>query len=266
MPKRFKLQDYEVEYKESKQQACVLITGEKIYYDILSDAYPNRCNAVFPDRNHKYDWGVYINCTETEAQEIDNLLKMFTYAVCLQDELHQSFALDYYYEPYWDDPEGGLTLAGSLVNQAKYYPAGTPEHTKQLDKLLDYFSRFITKHPSYHRSDFLVAMPFYDEKDFDLPTTLTERLCSNLGIMNGSPYVAKIRETKPMKSLETKEEKLLNIKDAFSVSSNAPFDGKRITIIDDVYRSGATIEELSRTLRKAGAVVQGIIAAKTIRD
>ncbi|MDQ7028144.1 MAG: hypothetical protein Q9P01_22750 [Anaerolineae bacterium] len=266
MPKRFKLQDYNVEYIVAKQQSCVLITGERIYYNILSDAYPNRCNSIFDDRNHKYDWGVYINSSEDEAQEIDNLLKMFTYAVCLQDTLHQTFALDYYYEPYWDKPEGGLTLAGSLVHQCKYYPIDTPEHSQQLEKLIDYFSRFFTKHPSYGQSDYLVGVPYYGEKSFDLPTTLATRLCDKFSIINGEQYVAKIRETKSMKSLEAPEEKTKNIKGAFSVSNNAPFSGKRITILDDVYRSGTTILELASILQKAGAIVQGLVATKTIRD
>jgi ComF family protein len=56
--------------------------------------------------------------------------------------------------------------------------------------------------------------------------------------------------TPPQVSLPLKE-RAKNIKGAFAV--NADFTGKRVAIVDDVMTTGASLNELSKTLKKAGA-------------
>lgn len=264
MPKRVQLQDFEVSYK--KKQACVLITGDELYYGILCNAFPNRSSSLFPDVRQRFDWGVYIDCSENELDSINNLLKMFTYAVYIDDDLNQCFALDFYYKPYWTNPEGGQTYAGELVHKSKYYEPNDREQVKSLQSLVDYFYRFVELHPSYQRSDFIVPVPYFGDKPFDLPTAVVQQLCDRLNIQNGAHIVSKTHATKSMKSLESREDKQENIANAFSVSENVNLNGKIITVIDDVYRSGVTINELARVLTARGAIVLGLVAAKTIRD
>jgi competence protein ComFC len=61
-------------------------------------------------------------------------------------------------------------------------------------------------------------------------------------------------------------EKVDNIKDAFSVQVNIVKD-KTVLIIDDIYHSGLSMNELARTLFNAGArEVLGLAATKTFRD
>lgn len=45
-----------------------------------------------------------------------------------------------------------------------------------------------------------------------------------------------------------------NVKDAFKLKSMVSIDGARIVIVDDVMTSGATLSELAKTLKRAGAV------------
>lgn len=267
MVKRFLLQDYKVTYEANSEQYLILITGHEKYYDIICDAFPSGCSDIFRDYKKAYDWGVYLKSSdENLIDDIKNLLNMLTYAVYIDDGLNQSFALDFYYKPYWNDPDGGQTLAGNLVHKSKYYPSGTHEHTKQVHRLIDYMKRFIQLHPSYKRSDYIVGIPFFGEKDFDLPTYIANQVSQDLNIKSLQRFVTKIKSTKSMKSLETEEEKRENIRQAFSISDDIDLSNKSIIVVDDVYRSGITMAEFSTLLNTKGANVLGLVAAKTIRD
>ena len=58
-----------------------------------------------------------------------------------------------------------------------------------------------------------------------------------------------------------KKEREKNIRGAFAVTDNAKTEGKNIILIDDVYTTGATINQCAKTLIKAGA---GKVAVLTL--
>ncbi len=60
------------------------------------------------------------------------------------------------------------------------------------------------------------------------------------------------RMTKPQTGLGRKQRKA-NIRNAFRVRDGDRVNGKRILLVDDVYTTGATVNECARVLRKAGA-------------
>ncbi|MCP4693128.1 MAG: ComF family protein [Desulfobacterales bacterium] len=60
------------------------------------------------------------------------------------------------------------------------------------------------------------------------------------------------RATRPQTGLGKKERRT-NIRNAFRVEEAGRVDGKRILLVDDVYTTGATVNECARVLRKAGA-------------
>lgn len=77
-------------------------------------------------------------------------------------------------------------------------------------------------------------------------------------------YKSAVRQklTPPQASLPLKE-RVKNIKGAFAVSAN--LTGKRIAIVDDVMTTGASLNELSKTLKKAGAShVECWVIARTL--
>jgi len=49
------------------------------------------------------------------------------------------------------------------------------------------------------------------------------------------------------------KQRVKNVKGAFTVKKGADVENKRIILVDDVMTTGATINECSRVLRKAGA-------------
>jgi len=74
----------------------------------------------------------------------------------------------------------------------------------------------------------------------------------------------KIKKTKPQKNLN-KEERKENIQNAFCVLKDAKefVQNKKIIVVDDVYTTGATLNEAARVLKKEGAKeVWGITVAR----
>jgi ComF family protein len=67
------------------------------------------------------------------------------------------------------------------------------------------------------------------------------------------PFVLlRSRETSVQTEL-TEEERRQNVRRAFSVHPEKSIKGKNFLLVDDVYTSGATVNECSRTLLHAGA-------------
>jgi ComF family protein len=60
------------------------------------------------------------------------------------------------------------------------------------------------------------------------------------------------RWTEPQTGLRRKE-RLANIKNAFNINNDSKIAGKRILLVDDVYTTGATVNECSKVLLKGGA-------------
>jgi ComF family protein len=57
----------------------------------------------------------------------------------------------------------------------------------------------------------------------------------------------------PPQSQLTVEERRRNVRDAFEVHPERPVKNKTILVVDDVYTSGATVNECSRALQRGGA-------------
>jgi len=73
----------------------------------------------------------------------------------------------------------------------------------------------------------------------------------------------RVDDRPPQASLPWRE-RAKNIRGAFVY--NADLAGKKIAVVDDVMTTGATLHEIARTLRKAGAVeVHGWVVARTLK-
>lgn len=91
----------------------------------------------------------------------------------------------------------------------------------------------------------------YKERGYNQAYLLAKEigLYLNIEIFKG---VKRIKNTKKQRGLSRKA-RFNNVKDAFEVFDKNKIRGKKILIIDDIYTTGATMEELSKKLLDAGA-------------
>jgi ComF family protein len=129
--------------------------------------------------------------------------------------------------------------------------------------LCAFFGQMLSEKVNLESIDLIIPMPMH-------PTRLKERG------FNQALEIAKVfgkekldyksaerqKLTPPQASLPLKE-RVKNIKGAFKV--NGHLAGKRIAIVDDVMTTGASLNELAKTLKKAGAShVECWVVARTL--
>ncbi len=106
------------------------------------------------------------------------------------------------------------------------------------------------------KPDYLIAIPLHPtrlrERGFNQSQLLAARISKRLGIPLLTEACQRVRDTPPQSSLPWKERDK-NMRDAFAVSSSADFVDSHVAIVDDVMTTGASLGELARTLKKAGA-------------
>ena len=95
-------------------------------------------------------------------------------------------------------------------------------------------------------------------------TALIARTLPKKHSIGFSGAVIKTRETEPQNKLDRKE-RLKNLRGAYKTKEDAQVAGKKVLVVDDVYTTGATMNEMARALLSAGAAeVRGIMAARSV--
>jgi ComF family protein len=104
------------------------------------------------------------------------------------------------------------------------------------------------------RPDRLIAMPLHArrirERGFNHASEIAREAGRRLGLPLDTDCCQRVRDTPPQMGLKH-EARCRNIRGAFHCS--ADLKGLRIAIVDDVMTTGASLDELAKTLKLAGA-------------
>ncbi|MCX5726280.1 MAG: ComF family protein [Candidatus Saganbacteria bacterium] len=90
------------------------------------------------------------------------------------------------------------------------------------------------------------------DRGYNQVDLICEPISSHYKIPLEKGIIIRRKETKPQFDLP-REKRFENVKDAFIVNDNRPIIGKSVLLVDDIYTTGATVEECSKALREAGA-------------
>jgi ComF family protein len=163
------------------------------------------------------------------------------------------------------------SLIKKLIQKFKYEPFVKDLREPLSFLIIDHFQLMDNPPPFFgvgpNFADFLlVPVPLEKKKlkwrGFNQAEELAKEFSSFLQIPLISDCLIKIKETLPQAELSGKEREE-NIKGVFMIRNQKKVLGKKILLVDDVYTTGATMEECARVLGKAGAKeIIGLVIAR----
>ena len=119
----------------------------------------------------------------------------------------------------------------------------------------DVFSQLGLKQFDPNGVDCIVPMPMHtarlQDRGFNQSLELAKSVGKQWSIPIALSHCQRIKNTPPQASLPLKD-RVKNIRGAFSCDDY--FVGKHVAIVDDVMTSGASLNELAKTLKQAGAI------------
>jgi ComF family protein len=129
-----------------------------------------------------------------------------------------------------------------------------------------HFARLLEAAAAGVRADIVLPMPLHRgrlrERGFNQAVELARPLARARGLPLAFDLVERSRDTVPQASLPWKN-RARNIRGAFLC--RARLDGRQVLIVDDIMTTGATLNELARALRNAGAArVTNCVVARTL--
>lgn len=116
--------------------------------------------------------------------------------------------------------------------------------------------------------DLIIPMPLaplrLSERGFNQALEIARIVSRDRKIALAPTACRRVRESTPQASLPWKE-RARNVRGAFVCDMD--LRGLRVAVVDDVLTTGATLNELARNLRKAGATeIQGWMVARTVKQ
>jgi ComF family protein len=115
-------------------------------------------------------------------------------------------------------------------------------------------------------ADLIVPMPLHPkrlgERGFNQAAEVARRLAGQMALPWLASTCARVRDTPPQAGLDLKGRRR-NLRNAFRC--DVDLAGRRVALVDDVMTSGASLNELARTVKKAGAAsVTAWVVARTL--
>lgn len=130
--------------------------------------------------------------------------------------------------------------------------------------LAGYFARSLVSR-ALPKVDLIVPMPLHSrrlaERGFNQALEIARGVARHLGVKIEPRGVQRVRNTAPQTGLPY-EERAKNVRGAFQC--NLDFAGASVAVVDDVMTTGATLNEVARVLKRAGATrVENLVIART---
>jgi len=132
-----------------------------------------------------------------------------------------------------------------------------------VDELVE--KAFERREPYVPEDMVITFVPMFKKREKQRGFNQAELIAKELGQITNRevvPLLEKIKDT-PSQTELNKEERVKNVRDSFQIKKevNCP---KNVLIVDDIWTSGATMEECARILKKSGVeIIRGFTLART---
>jgi ComF family protein len=116
----------------------------------------------------------------------------------------------------------------------------------------------------------IIPVPLHRERlmrrEFNQAAVLARGLARHLNVPILERLLIRVRSTRPQVELSGSERRQ-NVRQAFVVTNPAALENKQVLVVDDVFTTGATLGEVARTLKGAGAARVDVFAlARVLQD
>jgi competence protein ComFC len=156
-------------------------------------------------------------------------------------------------------------MVQKLIHQFKYEPFVKDLSENLADLIITHF-KLLNKCEKDFKEKILIPVPLARKKlknrGFNQAEEIAKELSKKLKIPIITDCLIKIKESQPQMRLSL-EERRKNIKGVFEVREKEKIKNKKILLIDDVYTTGATLEEAAGILKESDAKeVFGVVVAR----
>lgn len=145
-------------------------------------------------------------------------------------------------------------FAGSDWNRSSYgeltYRLKYMGDLTTLPRLVDQAAALAAIHPELVQVDVILPVPPSTPRPLDPVNAFSAALSQRLGLPLSQALI-KSRSTNPQKEMHTLAQKRANVAGAFRVQGEVA--RRSFLLVDDLYDSGATLEEITRLLQRSGA-------------
>lgn len=225
----------------------------------LGFIYPNVCQICGAERATSPEGFVCARCRQ-QARFIEppfcrrcglpfdgELTTAFECANCRDMELHFSFARSAV-------SASGMVL--EIIHRYKYQRALWFEPF-----LADLLLRRASAELRDQRWNWIVPVPLHPAKKRQREFNQAERLAKHLSAATQIPIdTALLKRVVPTRTQTklTRQERAVNMRNAFAMRNGQKLNGQRILLFDDVFTTGATTDACAKVLRAAGAEEVGV--------
>lgn len=114
--------------------------------------------------------------------------------------------------------------------------------------------------------DIIIPMPIHVKRYKERGFNQTEVLCEELKKVYPNEYrndlMVRTKDT-PHQTGLSRDNRLLNLSNAFEITDVKKIKNKKILVVDDIFTTGSTLDEVAFTLKKAGAkTITGLCLAR----
>lgn len=196
--------------------------------------------------------------SDEELKGYQDFIRKYQNIVFLRDNLELSIALDMNFTL---EDSRSYTEIGELEYKAKY-----EKNQDAISRLIKLIEKSIKELPFLHWADVVCAMPQKRDSETKLPKIIVNSLdLSDIQLDNISDKVW-LHKKEDLKNCDNLDSKLDVLQEStFEIDPDVDLKGKTVLLVDDLYKSGASMNFVAMKLKEAGASrVFGLAIVKSL--
>lgn len=253
-----KLMRYEVQPDVDGQGSFLLLDAVDAVVDQVLRVAGSACRRDSLDDAEKEDWTCVFHFPEGIPEDVKSLCKNLESWLTIPNRIgiDLTLSLDWYTQP-GDSDELDHTPTGRLIHHTKHASHPDWSHSREDRRImLDLMSKAIVNHPLLEPASVVSSPPGSSGDGNSFGELLGSDVANKIG-KKFIPMEGPARE-------QQKEASFREVRDDFELSQAV--DGS-VILVDDVYRSGATMESAAAAaLREGASSVMALTVARTIRN